>query len=290
MKKVLLAFLFLFSSSTPYAGGPYAGFNPTYPPPVGTAAIGNTVTSGTAGSVLFLGAAGVFAQDNTNFFFDDSNDRLGIGTTAPSYPIHARSATGTYQLALEDPTQGSVSSMGMAFLIGGSVNGSIIFDNTLSGTAPIGSSGLRFNSSGTDMMTLQNARGVVISTQVTSSLSSLYIATHTVIGATFVVTPPAAQTVASGNTITADGCGTIKRITNPSAVTTNTTNTFTAPATSNAGCFMYVVNTGTSTITLDNNALFVSAGAADVAMTANDAVSVVSDGSKWYQISALLAN
>lgn len=105
-----------------------------------------------------------------------------------------------------------------------------------------------------------------------------------------IVTPPSTETISSAATITANGCGTIKRITNNTAVTTNTTDTFTAPASSNAGCFMYIVNVGTSTITLDNNAHFVSAGAADVAVTANDSVAVVSDGSAWYQISALLAN
>jgi uncharacterized protein YqkB len=51
------------------------------------AAIGDAVTSATAGSVLFAGAdagsGGVLAQDNSNLFWDDSNDRLGIGTTVP---------------------------------------------------------------------------------------------------------------------------------------------------------------------------------------------------------------
>lgn len=128
----------------------------------------------------------------------------------------------------------------------------------------------------------------------TSGTSSLrWSQTFAVLGSfsgNMIVTPPATETIASAATITANGCGTIKRITNPSAVTTGTTNTFTAPASSNAGCFMFIVNVGTSTITLDNNANFVSAGAADVAMTANDSVAVVSDGSAWYQVSALLAN
>ncbi|PIR72190.1 MAG: hypothetical protein COU42_02085, partial [Candidatus Nealsonbacteria bacterium CG10_big_fil_rev_8_21_14_0_10_36_24] len=34
----------------------------------------------TAGSVVFAGASGILAQDNSNFFWDDTNDRLGIGT------------------------------------------------------------------------------------------------------------------------------------------------------------------------------------------------------------------
>lgn len=53
----------------------------------GTMAIGGSITSATAGSVLFAGAAGVLAQDNANFFWDDSTNRLGIGTAAPGVPI-----------------------------------------------------------------------------------------------------------------------------------------------------------------------------------------------------------
>jgi hypothetical protein len=42
----------------------------------------------TPGSVIFAGAAGELSQDNANFFWDDTNNRLGIGTTAPSTSIH----------------------------------------------------------------------------------------------------------------------------------------------------------------------------------------------------------
>ncbi len=40
-----------------------------------------TATAFTAGSVIFAGASGVYSQDNANFFWDDTNNRLGIGTT-----------------------------------------------------------------------------------------------------------------------------------------------------------------------------------------------------------------
>lgn len=51
-------------------------------------AIGDTITSGTTGSILFIGASSVLAQDNANFFWDDTNNRLGIGTASPSATIH----------------------------------------------------------------------------------------------------------------------------------------------------------------------------------------------------------
>lgn len=50
----------------------------------GMVAIGDPVGSGTVGSVLFVGAGSLLAQDNTKFFWDDTNNRLGIGTNAPS--------------------------------------------------------------------------------------------------------------------------------------------------------------------------------------------------------------
>lgn len=38
----------------------------------------------TQGSVLFAGATGLPAQDNSNFFYDDTNNRFGIGLSNPS--------------------------------------------------------------------------------------------------------------------------------------------------------------------------------------------------------------
>jgi nitrogen fixation protein len=46
--------------------------------------IGGTITSATAGSILFAGVSGVLAQDNSNLFWDDTNNRLGIGKSTPS--------------------------------------------------------------------------------------------------------------------------------------------------------------------------------------------------------------
>lgn len=45
---------------------------------------GLTLSGLTAGSVLFAGTAGVIAQDNANLFWDDANDRLGIGIATPT--------------------------------------------------------------------------------------------------------------------------------------------------------------------------------------------------------------
>jgi hypothetical protein len=53
---------------------------------------GNTITisSGggfTPGSVIFAGSSGTLTQDNSEFFWDDTNHRLGIGTATPAAPL-----------------------------------------------------------------------------------------------------------------------------------------------------------------------------------------------------------
>lgn len=45
----------------------------------GGASIGGAVTGATEGSVLFAGAGGILAQDNANLFWNDTDNRLGIG-------------------------------------------------------------------------------------------------------------------------------------------------------------------------------------------------------------------
>lgn len=56
-------------------------------PAAASVAIGSTITSGTTGSVLFIGAASALTQDNANFFWDDTNNRLGIGNAAPAFTL-----------------------------------------------------------------------------------------------------------------------------------------------------------------------------------------------------------
>jgi hypothetical protein len=53
----------------------------------GSMAIGGAVTSGTAGSILFIGAGGVLAQDNVDIFWDATNNRQGLLTNAPTHSL-----------------------------------------------------------------------------------------------------------------------------------------------------------------------------------------------------------
>jgi len=51
-------------------------------------AITGTITPGfTQGSVVFADGSGNLDEDNTNFFWDDTNDFLGLGTNSPSYAL-----------------------------------------------------------------------------------------------------------------------------------------------------------------------------------------------------------
>jgi hypothetical protein len=100
------------------------------------------------------------------------------------------------------------------------------------------------------------------------------------------LTMPATQTIGAGGTIAADACGGVKRITAAGAVTTDTTNSLTAPTTV-PGCTMTVCNVGTTnTITIDQNALMLLQGGANVALLANSCLGVISDGVVWRQSSA----
>jgi hypothetical protein len=51
---------------------------------VGSVATLTITTALTQGSVPFIGASGALSQDNDNFFWDDTNNRLGIGTKLPT--------------------------------------------------------------------------------------------------------------------------------------------------------------------------------------------------------------
>jgi len=54
----------------------------------------NTISGGfTAGSVIFSNGS-ILTQDNSNFFWDDTNNELGIRTTDPKAPIHVITTIG----------------------------------------------------------------------------------------------------------------------------------------------------------------------------------------------------
>jgi hypothetical protein len=75
-----------------------------------------TGTAFTAGSVVFAGASGVYSQDNANLFWDDTNNRLGVGIATPTYSIQAY---GTAPVIATGGTTylGDASTIGASFIL-----------------------------------------------------------------------------------------------------------------------------------------------------------------------------
>jgi hypothetical protein len=94
--------------------------------PSGAVAIGTSIGSATAGSVLFAGTSGVLAQDNANLFWDDANNRLGIGTASPAVPLHV-SASANSNLGVRVINSGTGGSAAASVIVGESVAGDQIF-------------------------------------------------------------------------------------------------------------------------------------------------------------------
>lgn len=96
--------------------------------------------SPTAGSILFAGASGILAQDNSGLFYDDTNDRLGIGTTAPDWRVHVkRTAAGSadadyprvqLEYTDESTTTGTFSAASFKLFTGAGLMGSFSAHNT----------------------------------------------------------------------------------------------------------------------------------------------------------------
>lgn len=68
-----------------------------------------TSTAFTTGSVVYAGASGVYSQDNSNFFWDATNHRLGLGTTSPNQQLEL---TGSIRLAASTATTPSAIYLG----------------------------------------------------------------------------------------------------------------------------------------------------------------------------------
>ena len=97
--------------------GTNATANRTVNFPDASGVVGLSAAALTAGSVVFAGAGGVLSQDNTNFFWDNTNKYLGIGNTGtPTAPLDIHNGT-VGQLIQLNAT--STNNSNIAFLNGG---------------------------------------------------------------------------------------------------------------------------------------------------------------------------
>jgi hypothetical protein len=74
----------------------------------GGVSIGDAVGSGTSGSILFVDASTNLAQDNGELYWDNTNNRLGIGTTSPSAAIEVDAGASTEYAILSTGANGRV--------------------------------------------------------------------------------------------------------------------------------------------------------------------------------------
>jgi hypothetical protein len=98
-----------------------------------------TLPSLTNGSVLFSNGTTI-AQDNANFFWDDTNNRLGIGTNSPAYTIDINGTGRFSDNLLVSKNQNAATSLTISNTTSGtgSASGIYITSNSTSGTAFIG--------------------------------------------------------------------------------------------------------------------------------------------------------
>lgn len=137
---------------------------------------------------------------------------------------------------------------------------------------------------GTLVVTVLTATTSTITTLTATSLTATTATVATMTNSTAQYTVvPATQTLTAGFTITADACGGLKRINGVGDLTSDTSNTLTAPSSSNAGCRMLIVNVDSvDTFYLDSNSLFGVTSAASLPIGPKGSISVWSDGTVWW--------
>jgi hypothetical protein len=82
----------------------------------------------TAGSIVFAGTSGTYTQNNANLFWDNTNSRLGIGTTAPGTKLEVSSTSNAATaevLRLSNPGSGANTAAQIKFLAAGTNYGTI---------------------------------------------------------------------------------------------------------------------------------------------------------------------
>jgi len=106
--KTLIALLFV--------GGLAAQTPPMIPMATGGGPVGGATNLTTVGSVPYVSASGTLDQDAGQFFWDATNNRLGIGTTAPEYSLSVyKDANGQSTISLDNPNAGVSASALMEF-------------------------------------------------------------------------------------------------------------------------------------------------------------------------------
>ena len=126
----------------------------------GTLAVANggtgTSTSFTTGSVVFAGASGVYSQNNSNLFWDNTNNRLGIGTSSPTQLLDVAGNVKSANYYIGTQSTGDAGTFGFSNSNGSSV--------TVWGSATAGAGSLIFSTAGSERMRIDSSGNVGIGT------------------------------------------------------------------------------------------------------------------------------
>lgn len=261
---------------------------------------GTGASTFTAGSIVFAGAAGVYSQKNTNLYWDDSNNRLGIGTATPAVTL-AVSATDSILIPVGTTAQRPTGAAGYVRFNtstvsfegydgtawGGFGTGTVSSVAVSGGTTGLTTSGGPITTSGTITIsgTLAVANGGTGVTSSTGTGSVVLGTSPTVNNPTvtnYVESVVAIGTVTTTNTIALTN-GTVQTAT----LTASTACTFTMPTATAGKSFILLLKqaatTGGGTATF-TSVKWPTAGAPTITTTAGkmDVLSFVSDGTNWY--------
>jgi hypothetical protein len=149
-----------------------------------------TTTAFTAGSVVFAGASGTYTQDNAQLFWDNTNDRLGIGTASPIAKLQVRAQA-----------DGNIAVQSSSFVAGG-VKLNVFNDAGSANTAlDISAQSIQFATAGTERMRLDSSGNLGLG--VTPSAWSYFKAVQVGVGS--IVAPTNASNTVVYNNAYYDG-------------------------------------------------------------------------------------
>jgi hypothetical protein len=261
---------------------------------------GTGASTFTAGSIVFAGAAGVYSQKNTNLYWDDSSNRLGIGTASPAVTL-AVSSTDSILIPVGTTAQRPTGAAGYVRFNtstvsfegydgtawGGFGTGTVSSVAVSGGTTGLTTSGGPVTTSGTITIsgTLAVANGGTGVTSSTGTGSVVLGTSPTVNNPTvtnYVESVVAIGTVTTTNTIALTN-GTVQTAT----LTASTACTFTMPTATAGKSFVLLLKqaatTGNGTATF-TGVKFGTAGAPTITATAGkmDILTFFADGTNWY--------
>lgn len=215
----------------------------------------------TAGSIVFSNGT-TFAQDNTGLFYDDTNNRLGLGITSPSQAIHVFSATASQAIRVESQLTSGLARIQLfndaGKIISYSVNGSATANTNLTNVPSsgliqsTGAGGLSINSSDASGFISFSTGGIATGNERMKIISTGAVKLNAYGSGTFTGTATKTlQVDASGNIIEGSLAGTGTVTASGGALTANAI--VLGAGTTDTKVAAGIITDGTSVITLGVN-------------------------------------